>query len=263
MSNLLHHEIHHSLHSSEWVVFIHGAGGSIATWKYQLEVIKEDYNVLLIDLRDHGKSKNINPAFKKYTFDIVTSDIHKVLDHHHIEKAHFVTLSFGSVILQALSEGYPKMIDKMIIIGGIFKGNLLIKSFVHLARVLNVFLSYATMYRLFSFLLMPKKRNQRARRLYQIQAQKLTQKEYLKWVNLYGEFFRLLKTFNQQQINNPILTIMGGDDFIFLKSAERFCGLRANTILKIIPKAGHICNIERPNKVNALIKNFLGSPKVQ
>ena len=217
--------------------------------------------MLLIDLRDHGKSKNISPSHDNYTFDIITYDIFKVMKKYSIEKAHFITLSFGSVILQALSERYPEITDKMIIIGGIFKGNLLIKSFVHLARLFNVFLSYSTMYGIFSFLLMPRNRNQKARRLYQMQAQKLTQSEYLKWVNLYGEFFRLLKTFNQQDITNSMLVIMGSDDYIFLKSARVFCSARPNANLEVIPTAGHICNIEQPKRVNLLIKSFLNNLK--
>ena len=39
----------------EWVLFIHGLGGSSSTWKYQLEDFKE-YNIICVDLQGHGKS---------------------------------------------------------------------------------------------------------------------------------------------------------------------------------------------------------------
>ena len=44
--------------SAEWVTFIHGAGGSSSIWYKQLRDFKNKHNVLLIDLRGHGKSKN-------------------------------------------------------------------------------------------------------------------------------------------------------------------------------------------------------------
>ena len=39
--------------STEWVLLIHGLGGSINTWKYQIKDLK-DYNVLAVDLEGHG-----------------------------------------------------------------------------------------------------------------------------------------------------------------------------------------------------------------
>ena len=44
----------------EWVVFIHGIGGSTKTWKRQIDLFSEKYNLLLLDLPGHGyNSDNI------------------------------------------------------------------------------------------------------------------------------------------------------------------------------------------------------------
>ena len=64
--------------------------------------VSPHYRLLLIDLRDHGYSKDILPEFPEYDFDIVGEDILAVIDHLGIEKAHFVSLSIGSVILQKI-----------------------------------------------------------------------------------------------------------------------------------------------------------------
>ena len=72
---LLHHEIIAENPNAPWLVFIHGAGGSIRTWKFQIEAFAPHYRLLLIDLRDHGYSKEIMPAFPAYDFDIVAKDI--------------------------------------------------------------------------------------------------------------------------------------------------------------------------------------------
>ena len=63
--------------SKEWVVFIHGAGGSSAVWYKQLKDFKVHYNLLLIDLRGHGKSAELPQAIynEEYTIRAVTEDI--------------------------------------------------------------------------------------------------------------------------------------------------------------------------------------------
>jgi len=242
-------------------VFLHGAGGSIQTWKKEEASLALSYNLLLIDLRDHGDSKDISPSFKRYSFDIIVNDLIDVFEKLDIQQADFVTLSFGSVLLQALHQRHPHFVNRMILIGGIFNGNWQIKAFVHFARFLNLFLAYKTMYRVFSYLLMPKENHQVARRVYQQQARKLTQAEYLKWLGLYSEFFLLLSRFQKQSISQRILIIMGDEDFLFLPAAKRFSAQRPNAELQIVSKAGHICNIEKPGEVNRIILGFLSNQK--
>lgn len=248
--------IYRNISSKEWIVFIHGAGGSTATWKYQIDAFKPFYNLLLIDLRDHGKSKNIVPEVEHYSFDLISEDIKTVLDEHQIEKAHFITLSFGSVIMQDLSIKYPHLVASAIFAGGIFKANNLIKSFVQLARFFNIFLPYKWMYSIFSYLLMPYRKHQKSRKIYQNQAQKLTPEEYMKWVGLYNEFFRLLNCFYHQEINFPALAIMGKEDYIFLKSAKAFAKNRKSVLFMEIKGAGHICNIDQADIFNELALFF-------
>ncbi len=254
---MLHFEKIVSHPNHKWVVFIHGAGGSSKTWSHQVEKFRQHFNLLLIDLRDHGRSKNLRPNYEKYEFSIISNDIRQVLEHESITRAHFVTMSFGSVLLQDLAMRFPGMVDKCIISGGIFRGNLPIRVFVNMARFFNTFLSYPRMYGIFSYLLMPRKRNQKARRVYKIQAQKLTQKEYMKWIGLYSEFFALLKNFYNQVLNFQTLVIMGSDDYIFLKSARGFVSKQSNARLIEIPQTGHICNIESPGTFNDLCQSFL------
>ena len=49
----------------------------------------KNYNLLLLDLRGHGKSKAIalNPFKKKYTFNSITNDILEVIDAEKIKKS--------------------------------------------------------------------------------------------------------------------------------------------------------------------------------
>lgn len=254
---ILHHLIYKNSQAKEWLVFLHGAGGSTATWKLQLEKFTASFNILLIDLRDHGQSKSMEPAVDQYKFDLITEDILQVLKFNQIQEAHFITLSFGSVLLQDLSIKYPKMVLTAIFAGGIFKANWAIRSFVHVARFINLFFPYKWMYSIFSYLLMPFKRHQKSRKIYKQQAKKLLPSEYMKWVGLYKEFFALLERFYHQPIHFPSLVIMGREDYIFNRAAKSFSKQHAAVQLAIIRNAGHICNIDQPQIFNDLAYDFI------
>ncbi|MBV6646698.1 MAG: alpha/beta hydrolase [Cyclobacteriaceae bacterium] len=242
---------------SHWVVFLHGAGGSTKTWTYQLDDFGQHFNLLLIDLRDHGSSKSIGPEEEKYCFQLISSDIVEVLEHVGIQSAYFITLSFGSVLMQDLSMRYPGLVKKAIFAGGIFRGSIPIRLFVYLAKLLNPFLSYPSMYRMFSFLLMPRKRNQKARRLYTREASKLKREEYMKWVGLYREFFVLLRQFYDHLLAHPSLVIMGDEDYVFLSDAKQYVMGQPGASLQVIPATGHICNIESPKAFNQIALAYL------
>ena len=86
--------------SSEWVTFVHGAGGSSSIWFKQVRDFRKHFNVLILDLRGHGDSKpTLKDTFNpKYTFDSITADIVEVIDHLKIEKSHFVGISLGTIL---------------------------------------------------------------------------------------------------------------------------------------------------------------------
>jgi len=113
------------------------------------------------------------------------------------------------------------------------------------------------MYNTFSRLVMPKKRHQLSRRVYALQARKLTGAEYLKWLGIYGEFFWSLKRFFNQRLPFSLLVIMGDEDYIFLKAARKFVRHHPQSALQLIPRAGHICNIDQPDQFNRMALRFL------
>ena len=97
---MLYHSIYKTENrSNKWITFIHGAGGNSSIWFNQVRFFKAYFNVLLIDLRGHGKSE-VSPKGTEYTFEIIIDDILNILDHNKIEKSHFVGISLGSILIQ-------------------------------------------------------------------------------------------------------------------------------------------------------------------
>ena len=260
---LLYHEVIDQAGSeAPWLVFVHGAGGSIRTWKYQIEAFQPHYRLLLIDLRDHGFSKDILPEFPEYDFDIVSDDILAVVDHLGIERAHFVSLSIGSVILQKIDIERPALIDRMVMAGAIFDGSRLMHWFVHSGKLLNYILPYRAIYWLFSFIVLPRRNHRMSRWIFRRQSLRLTPGEYLKWVELYKPFFRLIKQYVERTVDKRGLVVMGSQDHIFFGAAEKFARAQKNMRLAVIENCGHVCSIEAPELFNELVLKFLAGKDV-
>ena len=260
---LLYHEvIDQAGAEAPWLVFVHGAGGSIRTWKYQIEAFQPHYRLLLIDLRDHGFSKDILPEFPEYDFDIVSDDILAVVDHLGIERAHFVSLSIGSVILQKIDIERPELIDRMVMAGAIFDGSRLMHWFVHSGKLLNYILPYRAIYWIFSFIVLPRRNHRMSRWIFRRQSLRLTPGEYLKWVELYKPFFRLIKQYVERTVDKRGLVVMGSQDHIFFGAAEKFARAQKNMRLAVIENCGHVCSIEAPELFNELVLKFLAGKDV-
>ncbi len=65
-TEVLHYETHDHGADSEWLLMIHGAGGSTRTWKRQLEQLGKHFNLLVIDLPGHGESAKMTSKDEEY-----------------------------------------------------------------------------------------------------------------------------------------------------------------------------------------------------
>jgi hypothetical protein len=76
---MLHHKVLTHPSSTEWTIFIHGFGGSSNVWFKQIRDFQENFNVVLIDLRGHGKSKGL-PQHRRYSFELIAKEVAEVIN---------------------------------------------------------------------------------------------------------------------------------------------------------------------------------------
>ncbi len=245
--------------NKEWITFVHGAGGSSTIWFKQIKYFSKKYNLLLLDLRGHGKSKAIpiNPFKKKYTFNSITADILEVLDKENIKKSHFVGISLGTILIRNFAEKYPTRVKSLIMGGAILKLNLRSKILMILGNATKSILPYMWIYKLLAFIVMPNKNHKESRVLFINEAKKLYQKEFKKWFQLTSELVPLLKFFRQVELKIPTIYIMGDQDYMFLPSVTKVSGMHKSAKLKVINNCGHVVNVERPDIFNNSMLEFL------
>ena len=102
---------------------MHGAGGSSSIWFKQIRAYSAHFNVLMVDLRGHGKSQvqKKQLRFMTYTFEDISREVIDVLDLHKIEKAHFIGVSLGSIIIRTLSEIASERVASIVLGGAVVR----------------------------------------------------------------------------------------------------------------------------------------------
>jgi len=256
---MLSYSIYRNKNTTKWVTFVHGAGGSSSIWFRQIRAFKEEFNVLLMDLRGHGNSKpSLKESFKQdYTFDVITNDMIEVLNYLNIKKSHFIGISLGTILIRNLAERKPELVESLVMGGAVLKLNVRSKLLMGFGNAFKSVVPYMFLYKLFAFIIMPKKNHKESRLLFAREAKKLYQKEFIKWYKLTVEVNPLLRFFRLNDIKIPTLYIMGEQDHLFLPSIKKIAASHLSAKLHIIKDCGHVVNVEQPNLFNQEVIAFL------
>ncbi|OEK03169.1 2-succinyl-6-hydroxy-2,4-cyclohexadiene-1-carboxylate synthase [Roseivirga sp. 4D4] len=258
---MLYYKTYDHADSTEWVTFIHGAGGSSSIWYKQVKEFKEHFNVLLIDLRGHGKSQEVFERYfsNEYNFENISADVLEVMDHLKIQQSHFVGISLGTILMRTICELAPDRVKSLVMGGAVTRLNVRSKLLVGLGNATKKFVPYMWLYRFFAWIIMPRKRNQESRILFANQAKKLCQKEFVRWFGLTYKLNPLLRYFNENDTKLPTLYVMGDEDYMFLPQVMQLVKNHSTSSLQVVPNCGHVCNVEQPEFFNSTAINFIAT----
>jgi pimeloyl-ACP methyl ester carboxylesterase len=258
---MLHYSTYTNSKSKLWVTFVHGAGGSSSIWFKQIREFSKHFNVLMVDLRGHGKSKRsfFNAFKKKHTFTSLAQDIVDVLDKEKIKSSHFVGISLGTILIRQIAETYPKRIKSMVMAGAIMKLNVRSQILMRFGNLFKSIVPYLWIYRLFAYIIMPKKNHKESRLLFVREAKKLYKKEFMRWYKLTSDLNPLLKLFRQIDIKIPTLYLMGREDYMFLPSIKQISKSQKLSQLSVVENSGHVVNVDQPIEFNNRAISFIRS----
>ena len=256
---LLHHRTYFLGPDKDWVVFVHGAGGSSSIWFKQIRAYSAQFNVLMVDLRGHGKSQvHIGQRrFMQYTFDEISQEVLDVLDHLEIERAHFIGVSLGSIIIRTLSEMAEERVISVVLGGAVVRLDFRSRFLVGVGHLFKRVIPYLWLYSLFAWIIMPRKRHKKSRLLFIREARHLCQKEFVRWFKLTYEVNPLLRFFREKEVPIPTLYLMGDEDHLFLPPVKSLVQQHRHSSLQIITDSGHVCNVDQPDVFNRLSIDFI------
>lgn len=245
----------------DWVVFIHGAGGSSSIWFRQIKPYTEEFNVLLVDLRGHGKSKEMSTMKtyyrEKYTFKTVSKDVLETLKENGIDQAHFVGVSLGTILIRTIADMEPERVLSAVMCGAITRMNIRSRVLVWLGHTFKQLVPFIWLYKLFAWVIMPKRNHEESRHLFVREAKNLAKKEFLKWFRLTYEVNPLLRYFTEKEMHAPTLYVMGEEDHMFLPPVKKMVAEFTHSWLEVVEGSGHVVNVDKPEEFNEISLRFL------
>ena len=94
------------------LLILHGYFGMSDNWKSLGNKFGEDFQIHLIDQRNHGRSFHAN----NFNYDLLVEDIVQYIEHHQLEKVIVLGHSMGGKVAMLFAVKYPTLVAKLIIV---------------------------------------------------------------------------------------------------------------------------------------------------
>jgi len=230
------------------IVFVHGALMGRSVWRPQIDALSHRYRCVTVDLPGHGTQRDV-----AFDLDEAAEGVVRAIDAAAGGRAILVGLSLGGYVAMTVASRYPERIRGLVIAGST-------REPTGLNRV--AFEAYAAALRL--------------------APESVVRSVALAWfrrrygralgmaITAGGHFarggshavrriagVRMRERF--RAYGGQILVINGAFDLVFRIGAARFIAGVPNVSNRLIPRAGHLSNVDRPDVFTGLIEEFVAT----
>jgi len=214
------------------LVFLHGNGGSINNFSFQIPYFAKDYKVIAIDTRAHGQSVDSGDSL---TFEQIVDDFNALLDSMHLDSCYVVGWSDGGIDALLLAIRHPDKVKKMAFTGAnLWPDTTGLTPFVYnLIKTGNADL-------------LKKPRTPEVKNQLKISD-----------LDLYQPHITLEQL---QQIQCPTLVIGGDHDVIPVRHTVLIAENIPRSYLWIVPNSGHSTPIFKRDQFNPIVRDFFKAP---
>ena len=244
--------------SGELVVLLHGIGGQRQNWSDQMPAFARHFQVVAWDARGYGLSDDYEGPLDFADF---SADLTRLLDHFGAPRAHLVGLSMGGLILQDFYEREPQRAASLVLCNTLasFAEMLTPEQRAEFIRLRQEPLLAGGEPRDIapgvaqSFSGPDISEAQMARLVASMSA--LHKESYLKTI---------VATTNRERIPDlaafalPVLLVFGEHGPLTpVAFGESMQARLPDSRLHVIPRAGHLSNLEKPDEFNRVVLEFL------
>lgn len=116
------------------IVFIHPPLLTSTNFKYQIDELSDKYKVITFDIRGHGRSQySAHPI----TYQLISNDIKKLLDHLGVQKAYLCGYSTGgTIVLEFILKNAERCLGGIVISGMSEVSDVVLEKRISFARSL-------------------------------------------------------------------------------------------------------------------------------
>ncbi|PIX10900.1 hypothetical protein COZ73_04160 [Candidatus Falkowbacteria bacterium CG_4_8_14_3_um_filter_36_11] len=97
------------------IVFVHGVSGSLSAWQEFEKRFKQKYNILMFDLRGHGRSFKPR-TYESYRIELFAQDLRDLIDYFNINKCVLISHSYGNLITLAFLKNNQNRVDRAVLL---------------------------------------------------------------------------------------------------------------------------------------------------
>jgi pimeloyl-ACP methyl ester carboxylesterase len=103
---------HKIIGEGEPVIIMHGLFGMLDNWQSVAKMLSEKYMVILVDLRNHGKSFHS----EDWSISVMAEDVRIFMEENWIYHASILGHSMGGKVAMELALKEPDLVDKLIVV---------------------------------------------------------------------------------------------------------------------------------------------------
>jgi pimeloyl-ACP methyl ester carboxylesterase len=227
--------------AGEPLLLLHGNGGSIQNFEYQIPELSQHFKVVAVDSRAQGKSTD---SGQEITYALMASDMSALIDKLQLGSVYVVGWSDGGNVGLELAFAHPQQVKKLVTFGANYTHENL------MAPPDNITMDPNDP-RLVKTTQLLKKYKGRTDQLSPAVRKKLDE-----LMEKYPNF-----TVEQlKQIKIPALVVVGDRDAINIDQTISLFKSLPHSQLFIVPGASHLVPVEQPGFVNSAVIKFLSEP---
>ncbi|MEX0782116.1 MAG: alpha/beta fold hydrolase [Dehalococcoidia bacterium] len=96
------------------VVLLHGFTADLRMWAPHVDALSEDYRVIAVDLRGHGRS-SAPEEIESYTMEAYAEDVRALLDSLEVDVCGLIGCSFGGMVALQFAVTWPERVAALVI----------------------------------------------------------------------------------------------------------------------------------------------------
>lgn len=102
----------HTIGAGRPLLILHGLLGSLDNWMPHAQLLSDEFQVFLLDLRNHGRS----PHADEFNYDLLAGDVVDFLHEQKIQRARVLGHSMGGKIAMRLAQLHPDLIERLLVL---------------------------------------------------------------------------------------------------------------------------------------------------
>ena len=240
----------------DWIVFLHGFGGSSKMWVRQIRLLKSKFNLCAVTLPGHGDNTSVLDTNSNTLYKDIAAMILRDLKEKGISEAYLISVSMGTLVANEILLADSGFVKKSLLTGAVCGASKFVYTQAKLLAKLAPILPYKFMVNCCIGLLFPKSSHKRVRIFLKKECLRLKKEECKKW------FLSFLENINQVKSvtldPKKCVLVVGDEDFIFKKGIIALAS-RCHIKLHTIKQCGHVCSLHKWREYNSILLSFLSA----